>query len=113
MLFALRPTSWASDSDTAARSKPLEVFKGAFKLILIPKMLMLTVTFCYCGLLLTFWSGVYGTAIGRTKSFGGMAKSLIGLNGVAVGVGEIFGGNFELNEICRMDLSDNSQTHLI
>ena len=95
MLFALRPTSWASDSDTAARSKPIEVFKGAFKLIVIPKMLMLTVTFGYCGLLLTFWSSVYGTAIGRTKSFGGIAKSLVGLNGIAVGIGEITGGNLK------------------
>ena len=91
----MKPTSWASDSDTAARSKPLEVFKGALKLIVIPKMLMLTVTFAYCGLILTFWSSVYGTAIGRTKSFGGIAKSLVGLNGVAVGIGEIIGGNLK------------------
>lgn len=54
-------------------------------------MLLLTITFAYTGMLLTFWSGVYGTCIGFTKSFTN-AKSLVGLHGIVVGVGEILGG---------------------
>ena len=41
-------------------------------------MLMLSVTFLYTGLVLTFWSGVYGSSVGFTKDFGGDAKSLVG-----------------------------------
>lgn len=59
-----------------------------------PRMLMLVVTFCYTGLMLTFWSGVYGTSIGRTKSFGDDAKSLVGLHGIVIGAGEIVGGMY-------------------
>ena len=45
-------------------------------------MLLLVLTFAYTGLVLTFWSGVYGTCIGRTKLFGEDAKSLVGLHGI-------------------------------
>lgn len=90
--LTLRPTPWASESDNAANSTPLEVFLGAFKLMATPRMLMLAVTFCYTGLMLTFWSGVYGTSIGRTKKFGEDAKSLVGLHGIVIGAGEIIGG---------------------
>ena len=44
------------------------------------------------GLELTFWSGVYTTAVGNTKAFGDEAKRLIGLVGIFTGVGEIVGG---------------------
>ena len=66
-----------------------------------PRMLMLAVTFCYTGLMLTFWSGVYGTSIGRTKKFGEDAKSLVGLHGIVIGAGEIIGGkNFSKEVSC-------------
>uniref|UniRef100_A0A8B9DHI0 UNC93-like protein MFSD11 n=1 Tax=Anser cygnoides TaxID=8845 RepID=A0A8B9DHI0_ANSCY len=41
---------------------------------------------------LTFFSGVYGTCIGAVNRFGGEEKSLIGLSGIFIGVGEILGG---------------------
>lgn len=43
------------------------------------------------GLELTFFSGVYGTCIGAVNRFGGDEKSLIGLSGIFIGVGEILG----------------------
>ena len=89
--FILRPTPWASGSDTAANSTPQEVFWGAFKLMATPKMLMLVITFSYNGLMQAF-RGVYGTSIGRTKNFGDDAKSLVGLHGIAANVGGIIGG---------------------
>lgn len=43
------------------------------------------------GLELTFYSGVYGTCIGAMTQFGKDAKSLIGLSGIFIGLGEILG----------------------
>lgn len=43
------------------------------------------------GFELTFYSGVYGTCIGAMTQFGHDAKSLIGLSGICIGVGEILG----------------------
>ena len=58
-------------------------------------MMMLAVTFCYTGLMLSFWSGIYGNAISRTKNFGENAKSLVGLHGIVVGAGQIVGGTVD------------------
>ncbi|MXQ83099.1 hypothetical protein E5288_WYG018847 [Bos mutus] len=41
------------------------------------------------GLELTFFSGVYGTCIGAINKFGTEEKSLIGLSGIFIGIGEI------------------------
>ena len=89
--FFLRPTPWASETDSAASQSPKEVFLGSLKLMLNPQMMLLAVTFAYTGLMLTFWSGVYGTSIGFTNKFEN-AKSLVGLHGILVGAGEIVGG---------------------
>lgn len=43
------------------------------------------------GLELTFYSGVYGTCIGAMTRFGHDAKSLIGISGIFIGIGEILG----------------------
>lgn len=43
------------------------------------------------GLELTFYSGVYGTCIGAMTQFGRDAKSLIGISGICIGIGEIVG----------------------
>ena len=43
------------------------------------------------GFVMTFFSGVYGTAVGNTNQFGKEAKSYIGLCGIFIGVGEILG----------------------
>ena len=90
-LFFLRPTPWASNHDSAASNPPLEVFKSSFRLLATPQMLLLIVTFVYSGLMLTFCSGVYGTSIGFTQSFGTNAKSLVGLHGIVSGAGHIIG----------------------
>ncbi len=89
--FLLRPTPWAS-GDSTANESPAQAFRSAFRLLCTLDMLQLIITFSYTGLVLTFWSGVYGTCIGFTKAFGEAAKSLVGLHGIVVGVGEIVGG---------------------
>ncbi len=67
------------------------MFSDALTLGTNKYMILLSVTFFYTGLELTFWSGVYGTSVGATKNFED-SKSLVGLHGIVVGVGEILGG---------------------
>lgn len=55
-------------------------------------MLLLIWTFIYIGLEQTFWSNVYDSSLGYTMQFGtSVTKSLVGLSGVVVGIGEILG----------------------
>lgn len=44
------------------------------------------------GLELSFFSGVYSPSIGFTNRIGESAKQLVGLSGVCIGLGEVFGG---------------------
>uniref|UniRef100_A0A8C7S5V1 Major facilitator superfamily domain containing 11 n=1 Tax=Oncorhynchus mykiss TaxID=8022 RepID=A0A8C7S5V1_ONCMY len=64
----------------------------ALQLSVTKEMLLLSISIAYTGLELTFYSGVYGTCIGAMTQFGEDAKSLIGLSGIFIGLGEILGG---------------------
>lgn len=44
------------------------------------------------GLELSFFSGVYSPSIGFTLSMGESSKQLVGLSGICIGIGEVFGG---------------------
>ena len=72
----LRPTPWATDSATA--EGPVQILKSSWRLFWTKQMLLLCVTFFYTGLLLSFWSGVFGPSIANTKSFGTEANSYNG-----------------------------------
>ncbi|KAM9472289.1 UNC93-like protein MFSD11 [Salvelinus alpinus] len=74
------------------RSQALDAFKKALQLSVTKEMLLLSISIAYTGLELTFYSGVYGTCIGAMTQFGDDAKSLIGLSGIFIGLGEILGG---------------------
>ncbi|XP_012538771.1 UNC93-like protein MFSD11 [Monomorium pharaonis] len=78
------------------REEPLlaawRAFLDAIKLFLTSNMLLLSLTFIYTGLELTFYSGVYSSSIGFMMVFGDQRKSLVGLSGIFVGVGEVVGG---------------------
>uniref|UniRef100_A0A8C6ZV66 UNC93-like protein MFSD11 n=1 Tax=Nothoprocta perdicaria TaxID=30464 RepID=A0A8C6ZV66_NOTPE len=54
--------------------------------------LQLAMILLICSLELTFFTGVYGTCIGAVNRFGNEGKSLIGLSGIFIGVGEVLGG---------------------
>ena len=54
---------------------------------------MLACTSLYTGLMLTFWSYVYGTAISRT--FGDSSKVLVGVHGIVSSFGEVIGGTVQ------------------
>lgn len=49
-------------------------------------------TFSSPGLELSFFSGVYSPSIGFTTTIGESAKQLVGLSGIFIGAGEVFGG---------------------
>lgn len=86
-------------SDTFAindRGSPVTAlgqFLGALKLARSVNMLLLSVGFLFTGQLLSFFTGVFGTSIGATSQFGPDAKKFIGLAGIFIGIGEIFGGS--------------------
>lgn len=44
------------------------------------------------GLELSFFSGVYSPSIGFSLSLGESSKQLVGLSGICIGIGEVFGG---------------------
>jgi MFS family permease len=48
--------------------------------------------FKFLGLELSFFSGVYSSSVGFTNAFGPDAKKLVGLSGICIGAGEVFGG---------------------
>ncbi|XP_076164095.1 UNC93-like protein MFSD11 isoform X2 [Ptiloglossa arizonensis] len=78
------------------REKPLlaawHALSDAFGLFVTSEMLLLSLTFVYTGLVLTFYSGVYSSCIGFTTALGTPRKSLVGLSGIFIGIGEVFGG---------------------
>ncbi|KAL2076636.1 hypothetical protein ACEWY4_027764 [Coilia grayii] len=94
----LLPPETLTDSSTVLIAAPgvwvqaLDAFKKALKLFITKEMLLLSACIAYTGLELTFYSGVYGTSIGAMTVFGDEAKSLIGLSGICIGIGEILGG---------------------
>ncbi|XP_009814733.1 UNC93-like protein MFSD11 isoform X1 [Gavia stellata] len=73
-------------------TRAVAAFKKSIKLSFTKEIMLLSVTTAYTGLELTFFSGVYGTCIGAVNRFGSEEKSLIGLSGIFIGVGEILGG---------------------
>ncbi|KAM9346264.1 UNC93-like protein MFSD11 [Symphorus nematophorus] len=77
---------------TGVCSQALDAFVKACKMFVTKEMLLLSISIGYSGLELTFYSGVYGTCIGAMTQFGQDAKSLIGISGICIGVGEILGG---------------------
>jgi hypothetical protein len=101
-LASLGPAEGVSSADKELhipempRERPLiaawHALRDAFQLFITGRMLMLALTFVYTGLSLTFFSSVYSSSIGFTKAMGEDRKSLIGLSGVCIGIGEVVGG---------------------
>ena len=52
-------------------------------------MVLLSVTFLYTGLQLSFWSAVYPTAVGFTNTFGPNRKALATLCSIFIAAGEV------------------------
>uniref|UniRef100_A0A5S6QJ68 UNC93-like protein MFSD11 n=1 Tax=Trichuris muris TaxID=70415 RepID=A0A5S6QJ68_TRIMR len=74
-----------------ARISVFDETRNTLKLLGSSKMLLLCIVFLYSGMLLTFWSGVYGTCISFTSQFATPTKLLLAWNVVFVGLGETSG----------------------
>uniref|UniRef100_F7A2X0 UNC93-like protein MFSD11 n=1 Tax=Ornithorhynchus anatinus TaxID=9258 RepID=F7A2X0_ORNAN len=100
LFFLIRkpdPTQVLGEEDSCDRILLIALslfFVGkSMRLCATKEILLLSVTTAYTGLELTFFSGVYGTCIGAINRFGSEEKSLIGLSGIFIGIGEILGGS--------------------
>lgn len=92
-LCVLRPAR-SADGSIAPKSDqgPVDALRNSLRLFATKEMIFLTFTFFYTGIELSFFSGVYGTSLGFTKNFGDVAKQLIGMSGIFIGIGEVLGG---------------------
>jgi len=82
-----------NNSDEPVRQTPLDAFRRCIHLLKTRNMMLLLATIAYTGFELTFFSGVYGNAIGNIdKSHLDDPKRQIGLIGMFIGLGEITGG---------------------
>nr|XP_037286511.1 UNC93-like protein MFSD11 [Rhipicephalus microplus] len=86
------PSSQVEAAQLNADSGFLDAMVQSVKLMRTGKMLTLSVAFFYTGLELSFFSGVYGSCLGFTKSFGKDSSKFLGINGLLIGAGEITGG---------------------
>uniref|UniRef100_A0A673YGC3 Major facilitator superfamily domain containing 11 n=1 Tax=Salmo trutta TaxID=8032 RepID=A0A673YGC3_SALTR len=88
----LQTESTESASIVKYKRMHIQLTLSMFKCVTIGSMCVTLAPSPPSGLELTFYSGVYGTCIGAMTQFGDDAKSLIGLSGIFIGLGEILGG---------------------
>ena len=81
---------------TENKEESSQAFTSALKLFRQPQMLLLIFSFLFLGTNQSFFASVYPTAIGFTKQFGPIAKSLAGLSGIFTGIGGFIGGGIVL-----------------
>ncbi|XP_055385537.1 UNC93-like protein MFSD11 isoform X2 [Condylostylus longicornis] len=97
-LAALRPIpdNQTSNSELQENKNAIDIafdaLKSAWKLFLTKDMILLSWTFFYTGLELSFFSGVYGSSIGFTEKIAEKPKQIVGLAGIFIGLGEVIGG---------------------
>ncbi|KAH9413623.1 DUF895 domain membrane protein [Dermatophagoides pteronyssinus] len=97
MFFLGSPKSLRSEEQDEQQGSfdVLQSIRESFALLSTRRMLLLCVTFWYTGIELSFFSGVFTTALGRINTLdkdGGNAKKFVGLAGMIIGIGEIVGG---------------------
>ncbi|VDM75237.1 unnamed protein product [Strongylus vulgaris] len=56
------------------------------------RMLLLAFVFAYTGIEQAFWTGIYPTCISFTQKLGSNTNSLLALNSIAAGLGQIAAG---------------------
>uniref|UniRef100_A0A1A9WHT8 UNC93-like protein MFSD11 n=1 Tax=Glossina brevipalpis TaxID=37001 RepID=A0A1A9WHT8_9MUSC len=67
-------------------------FVSSAKLFITRDMILLTLTFVYTGLELSFFSGVYGPSVGFTEKIHETPKEYVGLIGICIGIGGVTAG---------------------
>lgn len=72
--------------------EPLNAFVRATKLFITRDMLLISVTSFYSGLEMSFYVGVYTSAMGFTNKLDEKSTTLVAMSGILIGVGEVVGG---------------------
>ncbi|XP_064087813.1 UNC93-like protein MFSD11 isoform X1 [Macrobrachium nipponense] len=90
MLLLPQPGSTGSGR-TDDLGGPYNALKKSFALFRTKDMLLLSLTFFYTGIELSFFSGVYSACLSNTERLFD-PKRLVGLSGMLIGCGEILGG---------------------
>lgn len=92
ILFTLpKPGADGSGRADDGLGSPFNALKKSFALFKTRDMLLLSATFFYTGIELSFFSGVYSACLSATLRFPD-PKRLVGLSGMFIGTGEILGG---------------------
>merc|ERR1712130_340782 len=79
------------DEATSPCRSCLESHISAVKLLFSHELLLMVPLFLYSGFLMSFYQGVYTTAIGNTHAMP-ERMGTVGLIGLLIGIGEVFGG---------------------
>ncbi|CAG9837658.1 unnamed protein product [Diabrotica balteata] len=93
LLFMLLPKYKKEkvSKETYSKIGAMESFTNTVKLFITKDMLLLSVSFLYGGVNDGFLNGIYSSAVGFTQKLHN-CKQLVGLIGIFIGIGEIFGG---------------------
>lgn len=91
LVLVLLPKPGQGSGREDIASTPTEELVKSLKLFRTKEMMLLSVTFLYTGLELSFFSGVYSACLSFTQRFPD-PKMLVGLSGIFIGCGEIIGG---------------------
>lgn len=90
MIFLPKPgTEGSGRADNTG--SPTDALRKSFRLFKTTDMILLSATFFYTGIELSFFSGVYSACLSFTSRFAD-PKKLVGLSGIFIGIGEILGG---------------------
>nr|XP_053635439.1 LOW QUALITY PROTEIN: UNC93-like protein MFSD11 [Cherax quadricarinatus] len=106
-IMCLLPKPGADGSGRADESlgSPFEALKKSFNLFRTKDMILLSATFFYTGIELSFFSGVYSACLSSTLRFPD-PKRLVGLSGMFIGAGEILVlislSSFHFSEVIAM-----------
>jgi len=85
----------ATGEDAAPKVSHRQLLASTFRLLFTRQMFLLAFVFSYTGIELAFWSGIYPTSVSFTEQLGSNGlntNSLLALNAIAAGIGQICGG---------------------
>ena len=89
--LGFRPTPWHR-ANTTGRTNPLTSLTACLRLLVTRDIFLLSGSFLYSGLEISYWAGVLPSSISFTQHLGQERKSLMGLCSVLVSVGSMTGG---------------------
>ena len=100
--------STESEEEKSALMTVVSSIVNAFKLLATKEMILIASLFLYSGFALSFFSGVYPTSVGNSKNLED-STAKVGLVGICIGVGEVFGGGLFVFGSKFMDKVSRSQ----